>query len=294
LGDVLACADHVGFCGYGETLLMPDIIEFLDYINGKLPHTRKIFTTNGSPLTDGVIGKLSEGLNAVIISLHAADAGLHRRLTGLKNYEFILKAVRKMTDFKKRTGRDLHTNLVFLLTRMNVDNLPDFVRLGADLGVDRLTCNYITIFNEEQVEMSCFLEKEKTLDRMEEAEKLAAELGVTLVLPPKFGKQAGRSSVCQDPWNFCYIETQGSVLPCCSAGDHIGYLDKEEFSRIWNGYGYVRLRKGLSAKTPFFWCEDCCKYDPNNVNKFISHVTFRPETRKKLLAFYERHSAKKN
>lgn len=294
LREVLESAQHVGFCGYGETLMMPGIEEFLDYINGTLPAPRKLFTTNGTTLGDSTVHKLMEGRYGVIISLHAADPGLHMSLTGIRAYERIIGNIRNMIELKRKNSADLHMNLVFLATTMNIGTLPEFVRLGAELGADRISCSYLTIFSPEHIKMSCFFQQEKTAENMIRAAELAAELGLDIALPPLFNKRYETYETCNDPWEFFYAETQGSVLPCCYAGDHIGYLNDSDFMGIWNGSGYRKLREGLIGSEPHLWCRNCYKYDPNKVNSFSSHVTFRQETQKKIMETYERDFKKEN
>jgi len=285
LHNVLQKAVHVGFCGFGEMLLMPEILDFLDYINEKLPLQIKNFTTNGVSLNKDICDKFKEGKYAVLISLHAANRELHQHLTKLKNFDSIIENIKRLVNIKRKRNPVLHINLIFLLTTLNIDNLPDFVKLGHELGVDRVTCNYLNIFSPEHIRMSCFFEKKKTNAIFDRAGEIADKLGVILLLPPRFSNRDEKIS-CQDPWEFFYVENQGSVLPCCFAGEHIGYLNKQGFEEIWNGSGYTRLRQGL-INGHHTWCKDCYKYAPSNVNKFSSHVSFRPDVQKKILYEYK-------
>jgi MoaA/NifB/PqqE/SkfB family radical SAM enzyme len=126
----------------------------------------------------------------------------------------------------------------------------------------------------------------------DEAEKVAKELEIELILPPKFGNKNGFSNdtiLCDDPWKFFYVEVQGSVNPCCFAGEHIGYLDKQDFFDIWNSEGYTMLREGLVNNKPHMWCKNCYRYNPENVDNILSHITFRPETQKKIIEYLKKH-----
>ncbi|MFC2061732.1 radical SAM/SPASM domain-containing protein [Elusimicrobiota bacterium] len=285
LGDVLRNAQHVGFCGMGEILLMPGIASFLDHINSTLEHQIKNFTTNGSPLKDDVCNKLGEGKYAVMVSLHASNAELHKLLTNTDKYDSIIDSIRKLVEIKKKKNPILHINLVFLVSNMNVEDLPEFVKVGKQLDVDRITCNYLTIFSEDHIDMSCYFHKEKTREIFEESQELAEKLEITLNLPPKFGNADDNANRCNDPWEFFYVETQGSVVPCCYAGDHIGYLNKKSFEEIWNGEGYLNLRKGFIDGNPYKWCKYCTKYKLLNVDKIQSHITARPEIREKIIGY---------
>lgn len=288
---VLKNAEHIGFCGFGEILLMPGIEGFLDHINATLPDNTKVFTTNGIALTSPVCEKLTDGRYSVLISLHASRRELHEKITGTKTFDTVLQNIRNLARLKRSKQRPTHVNLIFLATTLNIDDLPDFVRLAKALEADRVTCNHLSIFEPEQFKLSCFFAQEKTNRAFDEAERVADQLGMDLGLPLRFGRHTKREGEipCHDPWNFFYVETQGSVNPCCFSGDHIGYLNKSDFESIWNGPGYTRLREGLVTGNIHTWCRHCYRYDPNNINDIRSHITFRPETQQRLLQFLQEH-----
>jgi len=293
LEGVLNKADHIGFCGFGEILLLPEIMQFLDRINTTLYDSKKVFTTNGIALKPALCDKLSEGNYSILISLHAAEGNLHKFMTGSGHFDLIIKQIKYLKETKEKKNKNLHINLIFLLTTLNLHNLPDFVRLAQEIGADRVTCNYLTVFEPEQLKMSLFFKQDEANKVFCEAQDVADKLQMTLILPPVFGKKStpvGKPA-CYDPWNFFYVETQGSVNPCCFAGNHIGYLDKEDFGSIWNGPGYTSLREGLVTGDIHTWCKHCYRYNPDNVNDIRSHITFRPETREKLLRYVQEINA---
>jgi MoaA/NifB/PqqE/SkfB family radical SAM enzyme len=292
MGDVLRKAEHIGFCGFGEILLSPEIEPFLRHINVSLKENTKVFTTNGIALSPAIGEIMTDGHYSLLVSLHAANAALHEQMTRTKSFDHIVARLKDLVALKKKKGSMLHINLIFLLTTLNIDNLPDFVSLAREVGADRVSCSYLTIFQPEQIRLSCFFQQERTNAVFAAAQERADALGMTLILPPRFGKhdvRVGEEPPCFDPWNFFYVETQGSVNPCCFAGDHIGYLDRESFETIWNGPGYIRLRDGLLSGNLFSWCRYCYRYNPNNVNRVLSHVTFRPETQQKILRYLREH-----
>ncbi|MCB4791218.1 MAG: SPASM domain-containing protein [Elusimicrobia bacterium] len=292
IGKVLKKADHIGFCGFGEIFLIPEFINYLEYINIKLPDNTKVFTTNGISINSEISDIITDGKYSLLISLHAADKKLHESMTRTKAWDKIISNIKKLIEIKKIKRSTLHINLIFLATTINIENLPDFIKLAKQIGVDTVTCNYLTIFNPDQIKLSCFFNPEKTNKILKDAEALALKLNMSLNLPPKFGiydNKVKNKPPCYDPWNFFYVETQGSVNPCCFAGNHIGYLEKQEFYDIWNGPGYTKLREGLINDEPHSWCRDCYRYDLNNINNIKSHITFRPEAQAEILLYLEKH-----
>jgi MoaA/NifB/PqqE/SkfB family radical SAM enzyme len=251
-----------------------------------------VFTTNGITLRQEVCQKLTEDRYSVLVSLHSSHPDLHEQLTGLKTFDKITAQIRSLAVLRKGDKTKPHINLVFLMTAMNIENLPSFVAYARGIGADMVSCSYLTIFEPHQIKMSTFFMKEKTNEMMDRAKEEAEKNGITLCLPPKYVKHEVKNSgsvTCHDPWEFFYVEMQGSINPCCYAGDHIGHLERQPFEDIWNGQGYTELREGLISGKIHNWCKFCCKYDPNNVNDIRSHITFRPETREKILNYIKEH-----
>ena len=119
----------------------------------------------------------------------------------------------------------------------------------------------------------------------QEAEELAKNLSIRISLPPKFTNDISliKHKRCDEPWKYFYVETEGSVLPCCFAGGHIGYLNQDDFSAIWNGKKYQDLRRSLVEGKLNEWCKRCYKNNPLNINDIRSHVTFRSDLKEKVL-----------
>lgn len=288
LGSVINKARYVNLCGFGELFLMPGIEEFLGYINEKIPHANKIFTTNGIPLNNKISNLLAESKSAVEISLHASNSQLHRLLTRTNAFEQIVENIRQLVSLRKDIARP-SISLVYLINTLNIENLPDFVEFAAGLGVNEILCGYMTVFAPVHLKLSCFFKQEITNSCLEEAEERARKLKILIKLPPKFGRglQIGKIRLCSDPWKYFYVENEGSVLPCCYAGYHIGYLDQNEFEIIWNGTNYRYLRDSLIKGTPHEWCKYCYRYRSENVNDIRSHINFKPGVRDKILKGYK-------
>lgn len=293
LKHVLEKAVNIGFCGFGEILLHPEIDGILDYLNATLPDQSKAFTTNGIMLNETICQKLTDGRYDVMISLHASNGTLHEKLTRTKKFDDILKNIKRLVELKKQKQSKLSINMVFVVTQDNIDDLISFIKLSKELATDCVSANYITMFETSHVDMSVFWMKEKTNAILSEAEKYKD--GFSVNLPLKFQTyQKSDNVACRDPWEFFYTEVQGSVNPCCLAGNHIGNLNDSSFEDIWNSGGYFMLREGIVTGNIHTWCKNCLKYDKNNVNKLLSHITFRPETQQKLLKYIFENNKKYN
>jgi radical SAM protein with 4Fe4S-binding SPASM domain len=80
---------------------------------------------------------------------------------------------------------------------------------------------------------------------------------------------------CSYPWNHVFVDTQGSLLTCCYAGEPIGNLNNDDFFSIWNGEEYRELRSSLVEGRVHRRCRNCFKFSPSNVDDLRAHITLR-------------------
>jgi MoaA/NifB/PqqE/SkfB family radical SAM enzyme len=301
MGHFIRNAESLTFTGFGEILYVPGIESFLDYINETLPNTKKIFTTNGTPLTPPIAERLLLGDHTIQISLHATTAGLHEKLTVLEGqFEPILGNIRSLVARRaeKRAALQVHDwqtvpflRLFSVLNVHNIDDTPAFVQMAYDLGVQAVRCFYMTMFAPEHIEMSCYFDPERADRAIRKARALAEELrwrdpsrAFEFELPPLFSEPAEKAPLrCSDPWQYLYVELMGAVMPCCQWGNHIGNLHQDAVDELWNGPLYRGLRKGMASGDAHPWCRNCIRYTGYNVNNILSHLTNRPSEQKKLL-----------
>ena len=95
-------------------------------------------TTNGQILTDRNIAEARSA--ATSTSTSRSTPPRPQTYARLRNdtFEKIVANIRRLVDAKGGRGRLPHVYLVFMPMRCNVHELDDFVRLCADLRVDRL------------------------------------------------------------------------------------------------------------------------------------------------------------
>ena len=284
LGIMLKNASHVSFCGMGELLLTRDIEDFLEHINMTLAGQNKILTTNGLAVDEKVIQRIIKSKYSLQVSLHASSAPLHAHLTGMKGaFDKILGQIQDLV-LKRKDSQSPYIVLIFLANTLNIEDLPNFVGLAASLGVDCVQCNYLTVFNPAHLKLSCFFKQKITNEMFDLARENADKFKIPLVLPPKFSddKESYFKSACSEPWRNIYVDTEGAVLPCCYSGEHFGELKDADILSIWNNKKYQELRNGLVSKNNNQMCKYCLNNNPCNVNLLDSHVSFRPDVRKKI------------
>lgn len=278
LVDILPNTLNVDFHGYGEFLLMPQINEFLKYIDKKIPNQTKSFFTNGVALKNIKFPK--HGIYNIVVSLHASNKELHKKIVDIDKFDEIISNIKKIQKQK-----NVRITLCSILTNLNIDDMENFVLLAKKINVKNIIFKYMTIFEYKHFDLSVFFNKKLVNKNLRKVLSLSKKLGVNVNLPWAFKRYKNKIVTCPSPWDYFYVENQGNVNKCILADSHIGNLNKDTFDDIWNSSKYQKLRKDLFFNEPDNVCKKCINYDNNNVNKLSAHLTFRPNTYKKLLNY---------
>jgi MoaA/NifB/PqqE/SkfB family radical SAM enzyme len=235
-----------------------------------------MFSTNGSGLTRKICEKIvaSKSSYTIHISLHASNAGLHKLLTRTDNFHRILGQVKYLISLRKdATNPKIY--LVFVATTLNIEDLPNFVRLAAQLKVEKVICYYNYIYVPAQKYLSCFFKQEFTNQVLKEAEEIAKRSNINVDLPPRFAqKEYSHLDICREPWSQIMFNLNGHVLPCDASEDCNESLERADFEDVWNSSYYQELRRSLVNRSSSCF-KYCFRANPQAVNDFRSHVIRR-------------------
>jgi MoaA/NifB/PqqE/SkfB family radical SAM enzyme len=269
--------DRVVLHGIGEPLLNREIFDIVAYLKGRVRVV--LFNSDAISLTARRAGRLIEsGLDEYRVSMDAATRATYRRIRGVDQFDRVVENVRRLIqiarDLERATPR---VSLWFTASRANLDELPEFVRLAAGLGVaevyvQRLVFNGLGLATEENALHGQLRAREQTL--LGEAETVARDSGLvmrasglTTPLASLGGQASGRRpwAGCQRPWTLSYVTANGNVLPCCIspwvARDYealvLGNALRQPFAEIWNGEGYHRFRTDFESESPPDPCRGC-------------------------------------
>jgi MoaA/NifB/PqqE/SkfB family radical SAM enzyme len=264
--------------GIGEPMMVKDLPRMVRYLKDR--GTYVLFNTNGTLLRPKKGRDLIEaGLDELRVSLDAAEAKAFQLVRGRDWFDRIVRNVRDFVELKKRSGAT-NPRLSLWLTglRETLEQLPDFIRLAADVGVPEVHLQRLVHFPEGQglarPESSLFerLAREEAA-HLEKAQRVAAELGVLLdasgaAEPEASLKRVGVEqpwSICRRPWTLMYFTAHGRAIPCCIApfsmrgyeSFTLGNASQEALRDIWNGPGYQNFRASLLSDTPPSACAGC-------------------------------------
>jgi MoaA/NifB/PqqE/SkfB family radical SAM enzyme len=267
--------------GIGEPLLNRDLPRFVAHLKERGAHV--LFNSNGV-LLDQRRGDalVAAGLDELRVSIDAVTPDLYARLRGIDQLPRIL---RNLEAFVARHGGQAQPRLSLWLVGMqeNLHQLPDFVRLGARIGVPEVYLQRLVYFgNGARIADDATMVQEQSLyatmvaeqaDLVHECERLAATLGVVFrasgaTTPHESIAVKGDSPWrgCMRPWSLMYITANGTALPCCispfAAADFqgivLGNVLEESLPEVWNGERYQALRTAVNSDSPAPWpCQSC-------------------------------------
>lgn len=250
----------IGFTG-GEPLLREDIFELLAETRhlGMITH----LNSNGLLLGDNEADRIIDiGVDSVNISLDGATAATHdliRRSAG--SFDRAVAAVERLVERKLKTGSKIRIKTVGVVDENNIDEVPQMLALGRELGIDCI----------ELIPRQPFLSAAETA--ITEPELLAkVDQLVENLLNDKNGiipienspshlklfhsSFAGIPSPvkCSAGYNSLAVDCYGNVFPCVpwiNWGKVSGKLESSTLADVWRSTEYQQQREKTAT------CRDC-------------------------------------
>jgi radical SAM protein with 4Fe4S-binding SPASM domain len=278
--DELPDLEAITLQGLGEPLLAPDLYRMIEYATA-----RRItigFNTNATLLTRGRAERLIRaGLDWLHISIDGATAETYESIRDGSDFERVRRNLAGMVEAKRELAADRpDLTLILVAMRRNVRELPAFVRMAAEAGVDDVHVQNLSHSFDDAVRLPGYdairaftLEEALWTDggpepAFDEARAEAERLGVALRLPkksaPSRARRAGTPG-CFWPWEEAYVHHDGTVQPCCMImGEDRAVLGDAGadggFAAVWNGDRYRSFRERLLSDDPPDVCRGCSLY----------------------------------
>jgi len=263
--------------GVGEPMLVKNLPQMIRYLKDR--GTYVLFNTNGTLLRPAKFQELIDtGLDELRVSLDAADRDSYAKIRGKDFFNRIVRDVGKFIAYQKQVGATTPRVSLWLTgMKETVDQLPDFVRLSASMGVKEVHLQRL-VFDEQGYGMATadhsLFESTQEEERLaiEAAQVVGAGLGVTLdasgATEPGISlkRQDDRAwATCRRPWSLMYFTAHGRALPCCIAPFSVrGYSNytlgdatQSDLREIWNSPAYQDFRTSLLSDTPPAPCQNC-------------------------------------
>ncbi len=264
--------------GVGEPMLVKDLPRMIRYLRERGVYV--LFNTNGTLLAPKKRRELIDtGLDELRVSLDAADAPSFLKVRGKDMFDRIVRNISEFTALQRAIGASTPRVSLWLTgLKETIDQLPDFVRLAAQIGVREVHLQRL-VFDDlgrglARAQSSLF---EKMQAAEEEAiaaaEAIGRALGIAIDasgatepgISLKRRPEAQPWSACRRPWALMYFTAHGRALPCCiapfSARDYatytLGDATQQSLREIWNGAAYRNFRAALTSDAPPRPCQHC-------------------------------------
>lgn len=317
----------VQLSGHGETLMHKHFREmFLDVIKAGSPVT---FQTNAALLDGDTIDFLLDHagrprFRAMRVSLDAAERVLFEKIRRRASWDELMTNLRALRDAKLQRGLIFPLlHLEFVAMRQNIHQLGDVVDLAAELGAATLSVGDLSEYP-LCAGQNLRNDLPGTLPHLRRGIERAKAIGFTLepfpgikellepaaqvpeavtadhaetpsangsTQPSANGAKSGRTKLrlCTDPWEFMFLQADGSFIPCCWITQPIIPAGEKDVLGAWNGTAYRELRASLSSTELPKNCSTCYSRPWIEVPDFVVdrpalvHALFRSrETADKL------------
>ena len=238
------------------------------------------FITNGVLFTRDYYAAIADVTARVQFSLHSHHADVAESIAPGQGFERVVRNLRDTLHIAGETGAHVLASLVVM--NRNLDELPDYVRFMADLGVKRVLFSRLyptsSIYAEEGVELhrSPAEIRERALEALEVA--LANDVYLescmdVLVEDPRNRPHAASPydflhdnahlvelfapGACISTSVTIYVEWDGTVLPCYQHRIPLGNLHRDSWEEIWNGERMQAHRASFFERRLEPFCAGC-------------------------------------
>ena len=244
----------------GEPLLNKEWFEICSYI------TQKGFswgmTSNGTLIDEACVRRLAEaGMKTIAVSLDGLKES-HERLRGVPGcYDQAVNAIRLL----KNSGSFRAVQVVTVVNRMNIGELPQLYRLMESLQIDSWKLTPIEPMGKAKEVQALFLspgEQYQLLAFIKEKRQTAPfdlTYGCSHLLPEEYDSTVRKQPfLCGAGTMIASIASNGDILPCldidCRERVKQGNILQDDFIDVWeNKFELFRRNKANTSSI----CRDC-------------------------------------
>jgi MoaA/NifB/PqqE/SkfB family radical SAM enzyme len=239
--------------GLGESLMHPEIFDIIRWVRSRR-EVHIFLTTNTILLNERTIKSFRrDPVDTLCISIDGTNQDEFSSIRGRLHYDRLKQRVHATVE---QLGDLMHFIMCVVLVRENLDSMPEFVDLAAELGITQLSLKPINLVANAIPSTYYDLFLTDRFDaQAEESMRRGDALGVDVSVF-RIG-----ASTCTFPWSPIYITWDGYLVPCCAKPfpkrSNFGNLLRDEFDAIKNGPAAVTFRRQLLSDDPPAFCGKC-------------------------------------
>ncbi len=269
----------------GEPFLSPYFYEIVSL--SKKYQVRLNIATNGMLLNDKISKSILPILRDIKFSFDGArKKSLESIRRGVK-YKILIEKIENFVKLRNKYVKENKKDLVYptitlqtVLMNRNIKELPQIVRLGKKMGIDRVKGLNLVVTNIRCLKESTLINKKQANKYLKKAKELAKRYGLIEDYPSlfdlkinlkegdkNFRERLNPPRCCDFLWRQICIEPNGNVRACCHINSPVmGNIFKQKVSEIWNNQKYQDMRKRLDSEEPYICCKHCPMMSENVVD----------------------------
>ncbi len=259
---------HLSLNGFGEPFMSPILFDAVAHVRKERPWCKVLIYTNGMLLNEENIGKaLRCGLTELNVSLDGGTMDTYKRVRRGGKLDVVCENIRNFLRMRREAGlTHPRMGLNFVMLNDNEGDLPAFLELAHELGVDYVNCvTYATYDWGFQNRRSL----ENYRAELVEARKVLDRTGMECRYFPEWDPQwlnPTRTFSCNFFWGEEFRVTYGGdvTLGCCTPFKEqhsYGNLFEQPLEAVWNGEVFRSNREmSRRGETPNPVCASCDRF----------------------------------
>ena len=214
--------------GWGEPTLHPQFAQFLKWAYDH--NLQKFFCTNGTKLDSLKKAIFDYHTELLTVSLDGADAETNNQIRCGADFDFITKNIKELVAEKNRCGIEYpYISTVMTMMESNFRQLPDYVRLASELGIQEIKGVYLTVFEQKMMDELMYDKTSELREVFDETIELGEKLGINVKLPYLQGEDVAGEKPhkdCYAAWRDFFLGSDGYVRSCMSTSHKLFHINK--------------------------------------------------------------------
>lgn len=289
--------------GTAESIANPRFVEIFEWMRAAHPHLHLTLLSNGKTLDERILRALRDNLDALHVSMNAGNPEDYERVIKDGSWERFSRNLAAMKQIFAGSARPKVT-ASFVLMRWNLDRALQYLEFAHDHGAHLVLFHhyytpYIRDLHQGSTavltekfprEESLYYDRERADAMFDRIEERARELGVEVIVPPRFREPASSHIYfgvrtagepppdCAYPWTNLYLlwgfkSRREEVTICCGLASDLGvFFDRDEIASesglraIWNAPTLQAYRRTVNGNTVNPICAKCRtidRFDPD-------------------------------
>ncbi len=245
----------------GEFTIMPNCRELVQVLE-RFPDIRFGFSTNGVCVDEFWMGVFIERSDWIKFSINAATPNTYDRITKYGDFNKAIGNIKRTV--KRKTNKKPLVRISTVLLRHNAHEIAEFINLGYELGVDRVSFSVDPILSFYKLPAKDVRrELDKARRVIERTGMVVKGLGVIARYvnhPWSEAYMQHQVKECLSPFTNLTVDGSGDVRVCYYTWRVLGNIYKSSLKEILGNRQRMRLQQMVASKD----CSWCAPYCPDN------------------------------